>query len=127
MAQTKNQPQATTKKTTGRGRKKGSGKVAGSGRKKGTPNKVTTEFRQFFSDLLQGEIQRGNIQLALATLSVENQDKYLYHIEKIAPFVMPQLQSVEFNGQTEVSNPFMEHMTKMAGLASQIDDQNKNK
>lgn len=108
-----------------RGQKKGCGKVAGSGRKKGTPNRATTEFRKVFSNILQEEIDKNNIQLALQTILLESPKDYLNSIIKIAQFNLPQLQSVEFNGQAEVTNPFIEHMQKMAGLSSQIDQTNK--
>ena len=64
-------------------------------RPKGSPNKVTSETRQFLQEVIEGEHAR--IRAALAELYESNKGQYLNVLVKILPFVTPKANEVHIN------------------------------
>lgn len=64
-------------------------------RPKGSPNKVTSETRQFLQEVIEGEHAR--ILAALAELHESNKGQYLNVLVKILPFVTPKANEVHIN------------------------------
>jgi len=105
---------------------KGTGKVEGSGRKKGTPNRSSTQLRQFFGVILCEEIENDHIKDALDQLYQDNPKYYLDAIIKLAQFNVPALAAIEtINGDGDAENPFTSHMRDIAGLSQKIDDKDR--
>lgn len=64
-------------------------------RPKGSPNKVTSETRQFLQEVIEGEHAR--IRAALAELYESNKAQYLNVLVKLLPFVTPKANEVHIN------------------------------
>ncbi len=68
----------------------------GQGRKKGVPNKITTELREFWRDII--DRQRKTIEKKLAQLAASDPDKYLSRIMDAHEYVIPRLARTEISG-----------------------------
>ena len=64
-------------------------------RPKGSPNKVTSETRQFLQEVIEGEHAR--IRAALVELHESNKTQYLNVLVKLLPFVTPKANEVHIN------------------------------
>lgn len=72
------------------------------GRKKGVPNKVSTEIKEFYASLLDGE--RENIKTALANLKDKDDYQYLMAIDKISQKVVANKKDITSNDESIVPN-----------------------
>ena len=66
------------------------------GRAKGIPNKTTTEIREAFSELLQGNLEQ--LKVDIASLEPKERVKLLLDM---AQFVVPKLRSVDLKTDEE--------------------------
>lgn len=76
---------------------KGSPKIGG--RQKGTPNKVTQEFREVITRLL--EDNSGNFGVWLSQVAADDPGKALDLVSKLAEFAAPKLARTELTGDKE--------------------------
>jgi hypothetical protein len=67
------------------------------GKKKGTPNKVTSEVREKFKELVEGNLH--NIQGWLDRVATTDPDKALDFMLKFSEYFIPKLQRTELTGQ----------------------------
>ena len=72
------------------------------GRKKGVPNKVSTEIKEFYTSLLDGE--RENIKTALKKLKDKDDYQYLMAIDKISQKVIANKKDITSDGESLVPN-----------------------
>lgn len=68
---------------------KGEAKIKGSGRKKGTPNKTTLEFKEALNKLL--EYAAPEMIGWLKMIAINDPNKALDHVSKLAEYVHPKL------------------------------------
>jgi len=66
------------------------------GRPKGIPNKTTTEIREAFSELLQGNLEQ--LKVDIASLEPKERVKLLLDM---AQFVVPKLRSIDLQSDIE--------------------------
>ena len=66
------------------------------GRAKGIPNKTTTEIREAFSELLQGNLEQ--LKVDIASLEPASRVKLLLDM---AQFVVPKLRSIDLQSDME--------------------------
>ena len=66
------------------------------GRPKGIPNKTTTEIREAFSELLQGNLEQ--LKVDIASLEPASRVKLLLDM---AQFVVPKLRSIDLQSDIE--------------------------
>lgn len=83
------------------------------GRPKGAPNKVTTELRQWVSNL----IDNNRTQIEQDLMSVEP-DKRLVMLEKLMQYVLPKQQQIV----EDKSNEFREQLLKALSLKDDEQD-----
>jgi len=69
------------------------------GREKGTPNKLTSEIRDVYKELLEKNLN--NIDVWLKETSKDHPDKALNFIIKLSEFVVPKLQSTHLTGNSK--------------------------
>jgi len=67
------------------------------GRKKGTSNKSTEQARQFFFDLMNGELY--NIQESLTKVREESHAQYLALLAKYFPYYQPKQMDITSGGE----------------------------
>lgn len=64
------------------------------GRPKGVPNKISSEIREVYKELIENNLC--NIDVWLEKVANDNPDKALSFIMKLSEYVIPRLQSTEF-------------------------------
>lgn len=69
------------------------------GREAGTPNKVTKELREAYSDLLENNI--GRVQELFDKVAEKNPQKALELLLKLSEFAIPKLRAIEVNNEPE--------------------------
>ena len=69
------------------------------GRKQGTPNKVTSELREAYTELIQNNI--GKIQHLFDKVSEANPTKALELLLKLSEFAIPKLKAIEVSNDSE--------------------------
>ena len=69
------------------------------GRKKGTPNKLTNELREAFTELLGSNI--GRVQELFDKVAENNPQKALELLLKLSEFAIPKLRAIEVNNESE--------------------------
>ena len=69
------------------------------GRKSGTPNKVTSELREAYTELIQNNI--GKIQHLFDKVSETNPTKALELLLKLSEFAIPKLKAIEVSNDSE--------------------------
>lgn len=69
------------------------------GREKGTPNKLTSEIRDVYKELLEKNLN--NIDVWLKEISKDHPDKALNFIIRLSEFVIPKLQSTQLTGSSK--------------------------
>jgi hypothetical protein len=77
------------------------------GRSIGTPNKLTTDFRQMFSDLLYANFD--TLQADLSALEPKDRIRALIDISK---FVVPTIKAIEIKEDTKEDNHFTIHVIR---------------
>ena len=77
-------------------RKQVFGRDAGPGRPKGVPNKITTDLREFWRNILERQLPV--IEEKLAKLAATDPDKYLSRIMDAHEYVIPKLARTELSG-----------------------------
>lgn len=65
------------------------------GRPKGVPNKVTSEIRDVYKEIIENN--RDNIPIWLEKVAKDNPDRALNFIIKLSEYVVPKLQNVELS------------------------------
>ena len=65
------------------------------GRPKGVPNKVTTEIRDVYKELIENNLN--NIYVWLEEVAKDNPDRALNFIIKLSKYVIPKLQNVDLS------------------------------
>jgi len=90
-----------------RGRTKGITKSGG--RQKGTPNRVTSDTKQWIKELVDGN--RGVFE---ADLKIIEPDKRLSILEKMMAYIVPKLSSVDVKTQINAEYEALEKLLKNA-------------
>ena len=96
------------------------GDKAAKGRPKGVPNKVTTEFRQTVTALLQSNSE--NVGIWLGQVAQDDPYKALDMLAKLAEYATPKLARQEHVGENggamkfELSAPWLERIVQERGL-----------
>lgn len=100
-------------------RKQVFGRDAGPGRPKGVPNKITTDLREFWRNILERQLPV--IEEKLAKLAETDADKYIARIMDAHEYVIPKLARTELSGidggavQVEHSTTDAEILARFAG------------
>jgi len=73
------------------------------GRRKGVKDKVSTQARELFVQVMEGEME--NIQNSLAILRENSDEKYLKALSAMMPYFMPKQTETEIKVQEAPSAP----------------------
>ncbi len=68
------------------------------GREKGTPNNVTKEARELFTQTLEGQVPR--LKIALDEVFEQDKDRFVELFTKLAPYFMPKKYDVTTKEET---------------------------
>lgn len=79
------------------------------GRKKGTPNKVTAPIKEAVSDILKVYLDSGDMLRDFNSL--ESRDRIMV-AEKLMPYIMPKMQSVQANVSAGLSATTLDERLK---------------
>lgn len=86
------------------------------GRPKGTPNKVTTEMKEWVKELIDG-----NRELLTQDLKALSPVERWRVVEKLMSFVMPKTQNIELDNRTDYSHLSDEELdAKMKALERKL-------
>jgi len=69
------------------------------GRKKGTPNKVTSEIKEYYSEFLSNNKEK--LQVCFDKLVEHHPERAMALFIKIGSYVLPKLKAVEFEESSE--------------------------